>query len=252
MCLLEMDNLFYRYPGRVELALAGASLTVPAGARVAVIGSNGSGKSTLLLHANGTLRPISGQVRFAGQPATYDRRGLLMLRRHVGIVFQNPDEQLFSASVAQDISFGPLNLGLDARAARRRVEEAAALCGITHLLDRPTHALSGGEKTRVALAGVLAMDPQVLIADEVTGGLDPWMRKQVFDIFDQLAQQGKAIVLSTHDLDAARRWADQVAFMRAGRVLLVAPPEHLFTDRAALAATGLDQVIARWTCCSSA
>lgn len=243
MCLLEMDNLVYRYPGRLELALAGASLTVSAGTRIAVIGRNGSGKSTLLLHANGTLRPISGQVRFASKPVTYDRRCLLMLRRHVGIVFQNPDEQLFSASVAQDISFGPLNLGLDARAARRRVEEAASLCGVTHLLNRPTHALSGGEKTRVALAGVLAMDPQVLVADEVTGGLDPWMREQVLNIFDQLVRQGKAVVLSTHDLDTARRWADQVAFMEAGRVLLIAPPEQFFTDKTVLAATGLDQVV---------
>jgi cobalt/nickel transport system ATP-binding protein len=243
MCLLELEALVYRYPGRAELALAGASLTIPPAARIAVIGSNGSGKSTLLLHANGTLRPASGQVRFAGKPITYDRRGLLALRRQVGIVFQNPDEQLFSASVAQDISFGPLNLGLDARAARRRVEEAAELCGIAHLLDRPTHALSGGEKARVALAGVLAMDPQVLIADEVTGGLDPWMREQVFAIFDRLVREGKTVVLSTHDLAAARRWADRVAFMQAGRVLLVAPPAQLFADRAALAATGLDQVM---------
>ncbi|MGC8781531.1 MAG: energy-coupling factor ABC transporter ATP-binding protein [Anaerolineae bacterium] len=242
MCLLELESLIYRYPGRMELALAGASLTVPAATRIAVIGSNGSGKSTLLLHANGTLRPSGGQVRFAGKPVAYDRRGLLTLRRHVGIVFQNPDEQLFSASVAQDISFGPLNLGLDARAARRRVEEAAELCGVAHLLDRPTHALSGGEKTRVALAGVLAMEPQVLIADEVTGGLDPWMREQVLAIFDRLVQQGKAVVLSTHDLETARRWADQVAFMQAGRVLLVAPPARLFTDPALLATTGLDRV----------
>jgi len=242
MCLLELEALVYRYPGRAELALAGASLTIPPAARIAVIGGNGSGKSTLLLHANGTLRPASGQVRFAGKPITYDRRGLLALRRQVGIVLQNPDEQLFSASVAQDISFGPLNLGLDARAARRRVEEAAELCGIAHLLDRPTHALSGGEKARVALAGVLAMDPQVLIADEVTGGLDPWMREQVFAIFDRLVREGKTVVLSTHDLAAARRWADRVAFMQAGRVLLVVPPAQLFADRAALAATGLDQV----------
>ncbi|MDW8100923.1 MAG: ABC transporter ATP-binding protein [Anaerolineae bacterium] len=245
MDLLELDSLVYRYPGRTELALAGASLRVSAGERMAIIGSNGSGKSTLLLHANGTLRPSGGQVRFAGKPVSYDRRGLLMLRRHVGIVFQNPDEQLFSASVAQDISFGPLNLGLDAKAARRRVEEAAELCGITHLLDRPTHALSGGEKTCVALAGVLAMNPQVIIADEVTSGLDPWMRDQVLAIFDRLARQGKAIVLSTHDLDVAWRWADQVAFMQAGRVLFVTPPKQMFTNPTILALTKLDQIVAR-------
>lgn len=240
--LLALEQVQYRYPGRDTLALDGVSVAFERGQRVALIGRNGSGKSTLMLHCNGILRPQRGVVRLDGQTVKYDRSGLLRLRHQVGLVLQNPDEQLFSASVRQDISFGPLNLGLDAAAARQKVDEAAALCQITHLLDRPTHGLSGGEKARVALAGVLAMDPQLLIADEITGELDPWMQVQVFAIFDRLRQQGKTVVLATHDLTIARTWADIVIFMREGRVQIVASPEQIINDPDVLTATGLDQV----------
>ena len=181
--ILALRAVHYRYAGRTTEALNGVDIAFPRGQRIALIGRNGSGKSTLMLHCNGILRPQQGEVMLDGQPVTYDRRGLVHLRRHVGLVLQNPDEQLFSASVRQDISFGPLNLGLDEAAARQRVDEAAALCGITELLDRPTHALSGGEKARVALAGVLAMQPALLVADELTSSLDPWMKRQAFAIF---------------------------------------------------------------------
>ena len=202
--ILALRAVHYRYAGRAAEALNGVDVTFPRGQRIALIGRNGSGKSTLMLHCNGILRPQQGAVMLDGQPVTYDRRGLLNLRRHVGLVLQNPDDQLFSASVRQDISFGPLNLGLDEAAARQRVDEVAELCQVTELLDRPTHALSGGEKARVALAGVLAMDPQLLVADEVAGGLDPWMRIALFDILNQLVERGKTVVLSTHDLAVAR------------------------------------------------
>lgn len=228
--LLELEQLHYRFPGSSQPALRGASLRLEPGQRVALLGRNGAGKSTLLLHANGLLRPLAGQVRVAGVPLVYTRKGLLAVRRRVGLVFQNPDDQLFSASVAQDISFGPMNMGLDRAEVRRRVAEAARLCEVEDLLDRPTHALSGGQKLRVALAGVLAMTPQVILADEVTSGLDPWMRQQVFAIFNHLAAQGVAVLLATHDLAAARRWADQVAVMDAGQVIAVAPPDEVFRN----------------------
>ncbi|MGQ9491702.1 MAG: energy-coupling factor ABC transporter ATP-binding protein [Anaerolineae bacterium] len=242
--ILALRKVHYRYAGRAVEALGGVDVEFPRGQRIALIGRNGSGKSTLLLHCNGILRPQQGEVWLEGQRVTYDRRGLLHLRRRVGLVLQNPEEQLFSASVRQDISFGPLNLGLDEAAAQQRVAEAAELCRITHLLDRPTHALSGGEKARVALAGVLAMDPQLLIADEIAGGLDPWMQETLYAILDQLVQQGKTVVLATHDLAVARKWADLVIFMREGRVQIVAPPAQVFSDPAVLAATELDQVLA--------
>lgn len=228
--LLEFDDLHYTFPGSDTPALRGASLRVERQRRMVILGRNGAGKSTLLLHGNGLLRPIAGQVRLNGKPLDYSRRGLADIRRQVGVVFQNPDDQLFSASVLQDISFGPLNLELDIGEVQRRVAEAADLCGVTDLLDRPTHALSVGQKTRVALAGVLAMMPDVLLVDESTSGLDPWMRQQVFDIFNRMVERGATVVLATHDLEAARRWADIVVVMDRGRVVAAAPPGDVFAD----------------------
>ncbi|MBO9342282.1 MAG: ABC transporter ATP-binding protein [Roseiflexus sp.] len=228
--LLEFDDVHYAFPGSAIPALRGASLSIATGQRIALIGRNGAGKSTLLLHANGILRPAAGQVRLEGAPLEYTRRGLLRVRRQVGLVFQNPDDQLFSASVLQDISFGPMNLGLSITEVRRRVAEAADLCSISNLLDRPTHALSSGQKSLVALAGVLAMAPRILLVDETTSGLDPWMRYQIFAIFDRLVEQGVTVLLTTHDLTVARQWADTVVVMHEGRVVASAPPVQVFAD----------------------
>jgi cobalt/nickel transport system ATP-binding protein len=228
--LLEFDDLHYTFPGSAIPALRGASLSIASGQRIALLGRNGAGKSTLLLHANGILRPAAGQVRLDGAPLEYTRRGLLRVRRQVGLVFQNPDDQLFSASVLQDISFGPMNLGLSITEVRRRVAEAADRCGIGNLLDRPTHALSSGQKSLVALAGVLAMAPRILLVDETTSGLDPWMRHQIFAIFDRLVEQGVTVLLATHDLTVARQWADTVVVMHEGRVVASAPPMQVFAD----------------------
>lgn len=228
--ILELENLRYRYPGQPTPALEGVTLRLPQACKVAVMGRNGSGKSTLFLHCNGILKPEEGTVRFAGRPVVYTRTGLLELRRQVGIVFQNPDDQLFSASVAQDISFGPLNLGLSQQEAWCRVQIAAQRCEITDLLDRPTHALSGGQKTRVALAGVLAMDPTVLLVDEVTGSLDPWIRRQLLIIFQRLVAEGRTVVMATHEVDIARRWADFLVVMESGRVIAADRPDMIFAD----------------------
>jgi cobalt/nickel transport system ATP-binding protein len=241
MDILELEDIVYTYPGRTERALDHASIRLPAKCKIAFLGRNGSGKSTLFLHCNGILAPRTGVVRFMGEAVTYDRCSLKELRHRVGIVFQNADDQLFSASVAQDISFGPLNLGLTEDEARERVHMAAELCNISDLLDRPTHALSGGQKTRVALAGVLAMDPDVLLADETTASLDPWMRRQVFEILQRLTARGKTILLATHHIQVARRWADLVAVMDKGQVIAFDEPESIFADRALMAQTGLDQ-----------
>ncbi len=229
--ILELDNVHYRYPGQPAPALRGASLSVPAGSKVAIVGRNGSGKSTLFLHCNGVLRPDSGTVLVEGRPVTYDRQSLLELRRRVGIVFQDPEDQLFSASVAQDISFGPLNLGLHEDEIRRRVRVAAEMCEITDLLDRPTHAMSGGQKTRAALAGVLAMNPEVLLVDEITGSVDPWMRRQILAIFDRLVSGGTTVIMATHDMRIARGWADLGAVMDSGRVLATDSSDVIFADR---------------------
>jgi cobalt/nickel transport system ATP-binding protein len=241
MSVLALENVVYSYPGREERALNSATVELPAGRRITFMGRNGSGKSTLFLHCNGILQPSSGVVQFQGEPVRYDRASLKALRQRVGFVFQNADDQLFSASVAQDISFGPLNLGLTEAEARERVRMAAELCDVTDLLDRPTHALSGGQKTRVALAGVLAMDPDVLLADELAANLDPWMRRKVFEIFGRLTARGKTILLATHDVATARHWADLVAVMDAGQVIAFDEPDRIFADEALMARTGLDQ-----------
>lgn len=240
--ILEFEAVDYRYPAQKALALQGFSVRVPQGEKVAVVGRNGSGKSTFFMHCNGLYRPLAGTVRFRGRTLAYDRSSLRALRQRVGIVFQNPDDQLFSASVAQDISFGPLNLELETGEVRRRVSAAAALCEIADLLDRPTHALSGGEKARVALAGVLAMDPEVLIIDELLANLDPWGRIRTLGILDRLHSQGKTLLLASHDLSLVGRWATFVIVMEMGRVSFTGSLERLLTDEQALVRTGLMEV----------
>jgi len=243
--IFEFVDVRYSYPIQQSYqrsALREFSVQVPAGEKIAVVGRNGSGKSTFFLHCNGLYRPQSGQVFFKGEPLAYNRKSLKRLRQQVGLVFQNPDDQLFSASVEQDISFGPLNLGLSKTEARHRVQTAAELCEITHLLDRPTHALSGGEKARAALAGVLAMAPDVLVADEPIASLDPWVRLTIFEILQKFYDQGKTILLATHNLSVVRYWDSFVIVMENGQVAFAGTPKALLTNRAVLDQTGLSQV----------
>ncbi len=240
--ILEFEDVHYYYPGQKRSALQGFSIALPVGEKIAVVGRNGSGKSTFFLHCNGLYRPQSGVVRFDWQPMAYNRRSLQLLRQRVGLVFQNADDQLFSASVAQDISFGPLNLGLSDVEVRRRVQAAAELCEVADLLERPTHALSSGEKARVALAGVLAMEPEVLVSDELMASLDPWVRLRIFDILQQLHDQGKTILMATHDLSVVRYWASFVVVMEAGQAVFCGSPQRLLTDRPLLEKTGLARV----------
>ncbi len=216
--LLEVRGLDYRYPGGV-VALRDLNLTVERGRKLAILGPNGSGKTTLLLHLNGTFRPTHGEVLLDGQPAGYDRRSLNRWRRRVGLVLQEPDDQLFAATVEQDVSFGPLNLGLSVAEAGDRVREALQALRITHLADRATHTLSFGQKKRVAIAGILAMRPEVLVLDEPTAGLDAHGVVHLLDVLQQLHQTGTTLVFSTHDVELAYAWADQVALFHDGAVL---------------------------------
>lgn len=230
MTELFFDDIVYTYPGVNAPALNGLSLRIGSGKRIALIGRNGGGKSTLILVANGIIRPDRGTLRIDGAPVDYKKKGIYRLRERVGVVFQNPEDQLFSANVYQDISSGPLNLGLSIGEARERVEEVAERCGLTALLDRPTHALSGGEKTRAALAGILAMRPEFLFADEVTNALDPWIRIQVLNILDSWAAENHTVVLSTHDWDLAANWADEIVWLEKGKIYRQGKPEEIFPD----------------------
>ena len=186
--ILEAHDVSYRYPGEI-VGLDGATLALNPGEKVALLGPNGCGKTTLLLHLCGVLRPQQGSIWLNGQPVEYTRAGLRELRRLVGTVLQDADEQLFAASVYQDVSFGPLNLALPESEVRQRVEEALVSLGIDGLADRPPHRLSLGQKKRAALAGVVAMRPQVILLDEPTAGLDPVGAVTLLAILDGLQAQ---------------------------------------------------------------
>jgi cobalt/nickel transport system ATP-binding protein len=240
--VFEFKDVCFQYPGHDEFALQGFNVKLPQGEKIAVVGRNGSGKSTFFLHCNGLYRPNSGGVFFKGESLAYDRKALRQLRQQVGLAFQNPDDQIFSANVFQDISFGPLNLDLDEDEVRHRVQSAAEACGIAHLLQRPTHALSGGEKARVALAGVLAMEPEVLIADEPMTSLDPWARLSIFEIFERFHEQGKTIVMATHSLSVVRYWSSYVIVLQAGRVTFSGTPKELLNNPRVLEETGLSKI----------
>lgn len=235
--LLEARALHHRYTDGTA-GLDGCTLAIRRGSRNALLGANGSGKTTLLQHFNGLLKPTGGQVCLGGEAVDYGRSGLHALRRRVGLVFQNPDRQLFSANVREDVSFGPLNLGLDEATVRQRVEEALAAVGLADLAERPVHHLSFGQKKRVCIAGVLAMTPEVLLLDEPMAGLDAAMQGELQALLDDLAGRGITIVLSTHDVDFAYRWADAIHLLAAGRCLASFPAAELPARGPDLAAAG--------------
>ncbi|MGY1773430.1 energy-coupling factor ABC transporter ATP-binding protein [Blastococcus sp. SYSU D00813] len=226
---LAADGLVVGYE-RGRRVLDGASLTVPAGRRLALLGANGSGKTTLLRCLSGALEPTAGTVSVDGHELRHTRRGLREHRQEVQLVLQDPDDQLFSASVAQDVSFGPLNLGLAEDAVRERVAEALALLAVDGLAARPTHQLSYGERKRVAIAGAVAMRPCVLLLDEPTAGLDPSAVAEALAALARLQATGTTVVMSTHDVDLALRWADEVAVVVDRRVVQGDPATVLGDD----------------------
>ncbi|KJK40664.1 cobalt ABC transporter [Streptomyces variegatus] len=193
--------------------LSGLDFEIREGRALALLGRNGSGKTTLMRLLSGGLRPHEGRLTVEGQPVSYDRKGLTRLRTTVQLVVQDPDDQLFAASVEQDVSFGPLNLGLDDTQVRARVAEALAALDITALAGRPTHLLSYGQRKRTAIAGAVAMRPRVLVLDEPTAGLDPEGQERLLTTLDGLRTAGTTVVMATHDVDLALRWADDAALL---------------------------------------
>ncbi|HJE52355.1 MAG TPA: ATP-binding cassette domain-containing protein [Tessaracoccus flavescens] len=212
--ILGALDLTAGFPGSPPV-LDGACVSIRRGVRMALLGQNGSGKTTLLRCLAGALPPIRGTIRANGTALAHARASLRAHRRLVQLVLQDPDDQLFSADVTQDVSFGPLNLGLGEAGARARVEEALELLAITHLAERPTHQLSYGERKRVAIAGAVAMRPSVLLLDEPTAGLDPAGVAELMATLDGL---DTTVVLATHDVDLALSWADEVAVVSGRRV----------------------------------
>jgi len=225
--ILEAVNLEYSYPDGTN-ALRNVNLQVKKGEKLAILGSNGAGKSTLFMQFNGIYRPNSGSIKYEGQDISYNNKALIELRKKVGIVFQDPDSQLFSASVYQDVSFGPLNLELSEEEVIKRVKQALIDTETTDLEDKPTHLLSYGQKKRVSIAGVLAMEPEVIIFDEPTAGLDPRHSLEFMQLLEKLNIEGKTIILSTHDVDLAYSWSDRMAIMYSGAIIAHGTPGELF------------------------
>ncbi len=214
---LRARGLSFRYGG--VWVLRGADLDVPTGCRTAILGANGSGKTTLLRCLSGSLTPAEGSLTLGDVPVRYHRAGLREHRRRVQLVVQDPDDQLFSADVRRDVSFGPLNQGLSDTQARERVEEALGLLAIAELGDVPVHRLSYGQRKRVAIAGVVAMRPRLLLLDEPTSALDPAGVLEMLTALERLEERSTTVVIATHDVDLALRWADQVAVVVDGCVV---------------------------------
>ncbi|NPV27509.1 MAG: energy-coupling factor ABC transporter ATP-binding protein [Firmicutes bacterium] len=214
--VLSIHNLHYLYP-RQTTGLYGITCTIPKGERTVVLGPNGAGKSTLLLALSGIYRPQQGYILVEGQPIDYSRQGLTRLRSQVGLVMQQPDVQLFCPVVYQDVAYGPTNLGLRADEVRERVEWALQVVGASSHIHRPIHCLSHGEKQRVAIAGVLAMRPRVILLDEPTAGLDRAGVADLLEELERLRENGTTLVMTTHDLDLAWCWADHFIVLDKGK-----------------------------------
>ncbi len=230
--ILQVKGLRYRYPEGQE-ALRGVDLEILEGETLVIVGPNGAGKSTLLLCMAG-LYPAEGTVLYRGEPL----RGLRDPRRlEIGFLFQNPDDQLFSLTVFEDVAFGPRQMGLPEEEVARRVREALERVGLSGFEDRSPHHLSFGEKRRVALATVLSMQPRVLLLDEPTSNLDPRSRRRFVELMRDL---GQTKILATHDLEAAYEVADRVILFYQGRVVYQGPPEEVLFDRDLLERYGLE------------
>jgi len=227
--ILETRHLTFGY-SKKALALDDVSISIPAGKKIAVLGANGSGKSTLFLHFNGVLRPRQGEVMYDGKVIEYHSRSLAKLREEVSVVMQNPDDQIFSATVEEDVAFGPMNLDLTKDEVIRRVDEALFMVDLEKLRERPTQQLSFGQRKRVALAGALAMKPKVLMMDEPTAGLDSRMVHELMELAEELNRNGLTVIMSTHDVEIAYNWADEVRALDAGRLVFSGLPERLFSD----------------------
>lgn len=230
---VRVENLSYRYPDGTW-ALKGVTLSVFEGESVAVVGPNGAGKTTLLLHLNGILRG-DGKVFVFGEEVT--KGNLLRVRQLVGLVFQDPDDQLFMPTVLEDVAFGPLNLGLSQEEAVKRAVEALEMVGMAHSINRSPHQLSFGERKRVAIATVLAMQPKVLVLDEPTANLDPRSRRQLLNLLKQLKVTK---VIATHDLDAALDLCGRVVVMDEGQIVADGDAQTILSNPNLMEAHGLE------------
>ena len=238
--LLEFENVSYTYSGSQRPAIVDLSLSIPTGKRCALIGQNGCGKTTLFLLANGLYRPQQGKILWQQRPLTYDRANLMKLRQQVGLVFQNPEQQIVATTVEEDISYGLYNLGLPTPIVAERVQQALLDFNLTELAQTPIHHLSLGQKKRVSIADVMVLQPELLLLDEPTAYLDPRHTRLLLNTLHQIHATGTTIVMATHDLDLVYRWADWLLVMDRGKLILSGTPVEIFSQTEILAGLELD------------
>ena len=228
--LFRLEHLSHQYSDGT-IALNDISLNFEHGDRIALLGTNGSGKTTLLNHLNGILKPSSGKIYFEDKQLEYDSKSLLQLRRRVGYVFQDPNDQLFAPTVKQDVAFGPLNLGQSPEQVKKVVDDALKIVGMSEFTEKPPHFLSLGQKKRVALAGVLAMQPEVIIMDEPTSNLDPRATSEILHLLLQLNKEsGITLLLATHDVDMVPLFANKMYILNKGQLVSEGEPKKIFSD----------------------
>lgn len=244
--IITIDNLIFEYPGEddqsAKAAISGVSLNIEKGSFTAIIGQNGSGKSTFAKNLNGLLLPTGGAVYVKGWN-TLDEDHIWDIRQTAGMVFQNPDNQLVSSIVEDDVAFGPENIGIEPETIRRRVDDALANVRMGEYKRKAPHLLSGGQKQRVAIAGTIAMKPECIIFDEPTAMLDPAGREDIMEIIHQLHDEGITVILITHFMDEAVQ-ADRVVILNQGKVLLDGTPEQVFSQSEIIRAASLDVPVA--------
>jgi cobalt/nickel transport system ATP-binding protein len=242
--LLKFERVNYTYTGSQHPAISELSIEIPAGKRCALIGQNGCGKSTLFLLANGLYQPQQGQIFWQQQLVKYDRQSLMKLRQQVGLVFQNPEQQIVATTVEEDISYGLYNLGLSTPIIAERVQQALIDFNLTELAQTPIHHLSLGQKKRVSIADVMVLRPELLLLDEPTAYLDPRHTRLLLAMLHQIHAAGTTIVMATHDLDLVYRWADWVLVMDRGQLIMAGTPAEIFSQTETLAALEMDLPIA--------
>ncbi|WP_395547174.1 MULTISPECIES: energy-coupling factor ABC transporter ATP-binding protein [unclassified Lacrimispora] len=225
--LLQAEDLCYSY-GQGKEVLRDINITVRKGEKIVVLGSNGAGKSTCFLNLNGVYRPDSGRILYRGKEI--GKKDLNELRKNVGIVFQDADNQIIASTVFAEVSFGPMNLKLPREEVKKRVEDALEYMNLGSMRDRPPHYLSGGEKKRVSIADIIAMESEVVIFDEPTASLDPVNVEMLEGVLDKMNEMGKTLLISTHDVDFAYRFADRAVIFAGGRIIADGPIREVFED----------------------
>ncbi len=240
MSIIKLHNISYTYPNGCK-GIENIDLEIPRGKKIALLGANGAGKTTLMMLLNGLFKPSEGSLFYDDQPYSYKKKSLSILRQKVGILFCNPDHQLFTPTVFEEISFGPCQILSDKKQIRALVNEYLDKFDLTEMAQKAPHQLSTGQKKRVAMASILITKPEVLVCDEPASSLDPHHAKLIFNHLDALHQNGSTIIISTHDVDHALQWADHVIVMNDGKVTMAGDTYKILSQQENLRAAKLKQ-----------